>query len=415
MAISLLVGIWIVRYFGPEYFGKFNYVNAWLTLMAAMIPLGTESIIVSELVKDSDNKDTILSTSFVLYFFTGLIFTLLSIAFVIISKPNDLEIFSLIWILSIPYFLRCLTVPRYFYESNLSIKRIVLIENAYLIVFTFIKIYFLIFSYPFIYFIWSFSLEGIFISLTVFISYNFKKLSIKFKYFSWIRTKSIIVSSFSLFLSSLAIILYMKVDQIMIGNMLGNKELGYYSVAVRLSELWYFLPMAVSNSFYPLLIKLYQDDKFKYWYELQRLHTILFLLSFIVALTVQIFADYGILLLYGDKFSASADVLKLHVWSGIFVFLGMAGSNHFVINNIQKYSFFKSLVGLITNIGLNFFLIPLLGIIGAAIATLISQFFASTLFLLFFKVLRPLFFQQVKSLNLFEVYFFLKIKNQSEL
>jgi O-antigen/teichoic acid export membrane protein len=415
MAISLLVGIWIVRYFGPEYFGKFNYVNAWLTLMAAMIPLGTESIIVSELVKDSDNKDTILSTSFVLYFFTGLIFTLLSIAFVIISKPNDLEIFSLIWILSIPYFLRCLTVPRYFYESNLSIKRIVLIENAYLIVFTFIKIYFLIFSYPFIYFIWSFSIEGILISLTVFISYNFKKLSIKFKYFSWIRTKSIISSSFSLFLSSLAIILYMKVDQIMIGNMLGNKELGYYSVAVRLSELWYFVPVAISTSFYPLLIKLYQDDKFKYWYELQRLHTILFLLSFIVALTVQIFADYGILLLYGDKFSASADVLKLHVWSGIFVFLGMAGSNHFVINNIQKYSFFKSLVGLITNIGLNFFLIPLLGIIGAAIATLISQFFASTLFLLFFKVLRPLFFQQVKSLNLFEVYSFLKIKNQSEL
>lgn len=415
MAISLLVGIWIVRYFGPEYFGKFNYVNAWLTLMAAMIPLGTESIIVSELVKDSDNKDTILSTSFVLYFFTGLIFTLLSIAFVIISKPNDLEILSLIWILSIPYFLRCLTVPRYFYESNLSIKRIVLIENAYLIVFTFIKIYFLIFSYPFIYFIWSFSLEGIFISLTVFISYNFKKLSIKFKYFSWIRTKSIIGASFSLFLSSLAIILYMKVDQIMIGNMLGNKELGYYSVAVRLSELWYFVPVAISTSFYPLLIKLYQDDKFKYWYELQRLHTILFLLSFIVALTVQIFADYGILLLYGDKFSASADVLKLHVWSGIFVFLGMAGSNHFVINNIQKYSFFKSLVGLITNIGLNFFLIPLLGIIGAAIATLISQFFASTLFLLFFKVLRPLFFQQVKSLNLFEVYSFLKIKNQSEL
>lgn len=398
MAISLLVGIWIVRYFGPEYFGKFNYVNAWLTLMAAMIPLGTESIIVSELVKDSDNKDTILSTSFVLYFFTGLIFTLLSIAFVIISKPNDLEIFSLIWILSIPYFLRCLTVPRYFYESNLSIKRIVLIENAYLIVFTFIKIYFLIFSYPFIYFIWSFSLEGIFISLTVFISYNFKKLSIKFKYFSWIRTKSIIGASFSLFLSSLAIILYMKVDQIMIGNMLGNKELGYYSVAVRLSELWYFLPMAVSNSFYPHLIALFKTNRERYWFELQRLHVILFVIAFLVAICVQIFADWGIEFLYGEKFIESAAVLKLHVWSGIFVFLGVAGSNHFVIGSIQIYSFYKSLVGLIANIILNLMIIPYYGIIGAALATLISQVIASSLFIYISRQTHILFLLQLRSL-----------------
>lgn len=398
MAISLLVGIWIVRYFGPEYFGKFNYVNAWLTLMAAMIPLGTESIIVSELVKDSDNKDTILSTSFVLYFFTGLIFTLLSIAFVIISKPNDLEIFSLIWILSIPYFLRCLTVPRYFYESNLSIKRIVLIENAYLIVFTFIKIYFLIFSYPFIYFIWSFSLEGIFISLTVFISYNFKKLSIKFKYFSWIRTKSIIGASFSLFLSSLAIILYMKVDQIMIGNMLGNKELGYYSVAVRLSELWYFVPVAISTSFYPLLIGLYEINKERYWFELQRLHVILFVIAFLVAICVQIFADWGIEFLYGEKFIESAAVIKLHVWSGIFVFLGVAGSNHFVIGSIQRYSFYKSLVGLIANIILNLMIIPYYGIIGAALATLISQVIASSLFIFLSRQTHILFLLQLRSL-----------------
>lgn len=398
MSISLIVGIWIVRYFGPEYFGKFNYVTAWLTLMAAMIPLGTESIIVANLVQDSDSKDTILSSTFVLYFFTGLLFTILSIVFVILSKPYDLEIFSLVWILSIPYFLRCLTVPRYFYESNLSIKRIVVIENTYLIIFTFIKIYFLFFSYPFIYFIWCFSLEGILISITVFIFYNFKKLSIKFKYFSWIRTKSIISSSFPLFLSSLAIILYMKVDQIMIGNMLGDKDLGFYSVAVRLSELWYFVPMAISSSFYPHLIGLYETYKERYWFELQRLHVILFAIAFFVAICVQIIADWAISFLYGDKFIESAYVLKLHVWSGIFVFLGVAGGNHFVIGNIQKYSFYKSLVGLISNVILNFLMIPVYGIIGAALATLFSQMIASSLFIFFIKHTRILFIIQLRSL-----------------
>ncbi|NCN11685.1 MAG: oligosaccharide flippase family protein, partial [Leptospira sp.] len=104
MVIALVVGIWIVRYFGPDYFGKFNYVIAWLTLMAAMVPLGTESILVAELVKDSDNKESILASSFILYLVTSLIFTILSIGFVIITKPEDSEIFSIVLILSLPYF-----------------------------------------------------------------------------------------------------------------------------------------------------------------------------------------------------------------------------------------------------------------------------------------------------------------------
>jgi O-antigen/teichoic acid export membrane protein len=399
MAISLFVGIWIVRYFGPEYFGKFNYVTAWLTLMAAMVPLGTESILVVELVKNSENKDSILASSFFLYLVTGIFFTLTSIGLVLYNKQNDIEIFYLVMILSIPYFVRSLTVPRYYFESILLVKRIVIIENFYLIIFTFLKIFFLYKSFPFLFFIWSFAIEGILVSVSIFIYYISKISSISIRNYSWMRMKKLIQTSLPLFLSSLAIVIYMKVDQIMIGNMIGDKELGIYSVAVRLSELWYFVPMAVSSSFYPHLIQLYESDKDRYWKELQRLHTVLFSIALLVAILVQIAAEWGILLLYGNDFILSASVLKIHIWSGLFVFLGVAGSNHFIISSIQKFSLYKSLVGLAANLALNFLMIPIYGIFGAAIATLISQFLASSLFYIFYSETRKLLKLQLKCLN----------------
>jgi O-antigen/teichoic acid export membrane protein len=398
LSISLLIGIWIVRYFGPEYYGKFNFVTAWLTLMAAMVPFGTESILVAELVKDSDNKESLLASSFFLYLVTGIFFTISSIAFVLVSKIGDKEIFSLVLILSIPNFVRCFTVPRFYFESILLVKHVVIIENSFLVFFTLIKIFFLYASYPYIFFIWSFAMEGVLVSFSIYIYYLSKVSSISLKSFSWFRTKSIIRTSFPLFLSSMAIVLYMKVDQIMIGNMIGDRDLGIYSVAVRLSELWYFVPMAVSSSFYPHLIQLYQENRNKYWFELQRLHVFLFGISFAVAICVQIFSDIGIEYLYGEDFKESSNVLKIHVWSGVFVFLGVAGSNHFIISNIQKYSFYKSAIGLLTNIILNFLLIPRMGIYGAAIATLISQFVASSLFLIYNKETYILFQFQFKSL-----------------
>lgn len=398
LTISLLVGVWIVRYFGADYYGKFNYVTAWLTILAAMIPLGTEGILVAEFVKDSQSKESILASSFILYLVTSFLFTVLSIVIVITTKPNDFEISSLVLILSIPYFIRCFTIPRFYFESILLIKGIVIIETILLVLFSLIKVYFLSYSFPFIYIIWSYALESSFVAISIYIYYLLKVSKISLRTFSWKRIKNLVKASYPLFLSSIAIILYMKIDQIMIGTMIGDEELGIYSVAVRLSELWYFVPMAVSSSFFPHLIQLYDTNLKKYLHEMQRLHILLFGMALFVGIIVQIFADIGINFLYGKDFIGSAKILRIHIWSGIFVFLGVAGSNHFIITNLQKFSFYKSLVGLIANILLNLFLIPKMGIVGAALATLISQVFASSLFLVLNKQTSILFQFQLKSL-----------------
>ncbi|WP_026053715.1 polysaccharide biosynthesis C-terminal domain-containing protein, partial [Leptospira santarosai] len=109
-------------------------------------------------------------------------------------------------------------------------------------------------------------------------------------------------------------------------------------------------------------------------------------------------------LFFGEKFSEAGTVLAIHIWAGIFVFLGVASSRYYLTENLPKEELYKSISGCLANIVLNYFFIPLYGIKGAAIATVISQFIASTLFNLLFKRTREVFFIQLESVFFWKMF-----------
>ncbi|TGK83451.1 flippase [Leptospira montravelensis] len=402
MLLALFVGVWIVRYFGPAYYGKFNYVTAWLSIFSILIPLGTESILVSEFVKYESERDSLLASGFLMYLISSIFFSLLALVFIYFARSDDYESLSICLVLLIPNFLRSFTIPKYYFESVLKVKKIVIIENSYLILFSVIKILFLYFKVKPIIFIWMFALEGIFISLTIFIYYNLSHSLFRIAGYSILRIKDLIRKSFPLLLANLSVIAYMKMDQIMVGNLVGDRNLGIYSVAVRISEMWYFIPMAIASSFYPMLIKTFADNSVKYYKILQTLHCYLFLLSLCLAIFIHFFGTTIVHILYGEQFRMSAEILKVHIWTGVFVFLGVAGSNDLIIRELQKHSLYKSLFGLTINLILNWLLIPGYGIFGAAIATLISQVASSTLYYLIPSDTRVLFNIQFNCLKIWK-------------
>jgi PST family polysaccharide transporter len=102
-------------------------------------------------------------------------------------------------------------------------------------------------------------------------------------------------------------------------------------------------------------------------------------------------------LLFGTAYQQAGSVLAVHIWAGIFVFLGVASANWFLIEGLQRYSFYRILSGAVVNVGLNLILIPKFGVIGAAWATVVSQAGANTFFNVFNSKTRPLFFMQCKS------------------
>jgi O-antigen/teichoic acid export membrane protein len=175
-----------------------------------------------------------------------------------------------------------------------------------------------------------------------------------------------------------------------------DESVGYYAVAARLSELWYFIPAIIADTFFPAIINS-KNNKIEYQKRIKNLYSLMFYLALIVAIPTTIFGEWFIEILYGIEYIPAVAPLKIHVWSGIFVFIGYVFNKYLIAENYMKIAFYRTMAGAISNIILNLILIPRMGIIGAAIATLLSQAITNYIFDLFSKNLYSQFILKTKA------------------
>ena len=194
--------------------------------------------------------------------------------------------------------------------------------------------------------------------------------------------------SWPLILSGVMVTIYMKIDQVMLGNMASNEAVGNYAAAVRFSEIWYFFPTAICASVFPAIIRVKQKSKQKYYEKLQQLYDLMAWMSLAIAFTMTFTSDTLIQMLLGTEYTEAGKILAWHIWASPFVFLGVARSQWLIAENLTKLSFATTSLGTIVNILLNLWLIPIYEGTGAAIATVISYaiaaYFASMLYPIMF-------------------------------
>jgi PST family polysaccharide transporter len=186
----------------------------------------------------------------------------------------------------------------------------------------------------------------------------------------------------------------------MIAVLTSNKELGIYSVALRLSEIWYIIPTLIVSSIVPKLISL---NLLSHNLFLERLKIILYyftLTAYIIAIIMTFLSPFLINFIYGEDYIKAGPILSIHIWSAIFVFIGVATSPWYTIQGLLKYSMYQTLIGAVINIILNFFLIPKFGGLGASISTVIAYAFGAFILNACFKKTRVIFNLQLKSLCL---------------
>jgi len=184
--------------------------------------------------------------------------------------------------------------------------------------------------------------------------------------------------------------------------MLNNEAVGQYAAAVRISEAWYFIPIVITNSLFPSIVNAKKQSEDLYYTRLQNLYTFMVWMAIAVAVPMTFLSGWIINVLFGSEYSQAANVLKIHIWAGVFVFLGVAFSKFLISENFTKKAFARTFIGAIMNVSLNYFMIPKFGISGAAIATLLSQFTANYLYDFFDKDLRKHLI--IKNKSFFPVY-----------
>ena len=396
LVLNFIVMIAVVRYLGPDKFGIYSYAISFYGLFVALISLGMEGISIRELVKHPDKRDHILGS----VFYSQLMGAILAISFIALTlfiTSEELSISILILIISASSFFQTLNVVDYYFRSTVKAKYSVYVLSTSVFLVSITKFILILIEAPLITFIIAYSFEFVFNSIGYFIVYHRQKLKLKNWKFEKELAKNLLKDSWPLILSGVVVSIYMKIDQVMIKNMLDVKEVGYYAAAVRLSEAWYFIPIAISNSLFPAIVNAKHISRELYYSRLQKLYDILAWIAIVIAVPVSFLSNEIIGLLYGSKYLLSAPILTIYIWAGIAVFLGVASSQFLVTENLTKISFYRTAIGMIANVILNLLLIPKYGITGSAIATLISYTIA-VFSIILFKDLSRVFLMMIKAI-----------------
>lgn len=396
---GLFVGIWVARYLGPEQFGLFSYVLAFAAIFGGIAKLGLDGIVVRELLNHPEKRDTYLGTAFWLKIM-GVFVVMAIMAAIVPFTSNDATTNLYIFIITTGLIFQSFEVVEFYFQSQVLAKVISICKVTQLALSSLIKIYLVLTEAELLYFVLLIVFDAFSLAISYAIAYNLKNNPAFYKCFSLDAAKELLKDSWPLIFSSIVAMIYMRIDQIIIKEMLDDYEVGIYSAAVRLSEAFYFIPILITASLFPAILNAKKKNEKLYLSRMQKLYDLMVWIAIAIAIPVTLLSDWMVRLLYGPAYSEAGSVLMIHVWAGIFVFLGVASGRWFVAENLQMLYFWRVFNGMVINLILNFALITKYGIQGVAVATLLSYFMAGLLFDLFNIKTRRMFFAKLNSINI---------------
>lgn len=371
LLVSFFIGAWIARYLGPANYGILSYALAFAGLFAFIASLGIDGILVRELVTNPEKRDELLGTAFRLKLMGGAIAFALAILSACLFKVSPL-VRLLIILFSASFILQAINVISSYFQAEVKSKNNVTAILAATIISSFLKVAVILLDKGVIFIILVFTLDFLWQWLGLVQAYNNYGLQVKNWSFNKNLAVRILKNSWPLMLASAAWFIYLRIDQVMIGALLGNREVGLYAAAVKLVEVWYFIPGIICASFFPAIVQAKKVSLHIYKKRLKALYLLMTGLAFLIAIFSTILAPWIIIKLFGPEYSAAIIILQIYVWSGLGLFLGLVITQYFLSENRSRDIFLYNSLSMLANIILNLILIPKLGLTGAAWATLIS-------------------------------------------
>ncbi len=392
IGLLMLTSIIVARHLGPEGYGLLSYSVSLATLFAIATNMGLHGLAIRELVRFPDKHARMLGAIFWLKA-TGAIVALCAFFLLIFFTETigDTPFFILLIVSGIILF-KPFEVIDFWFQAKVMAKYPALSRVIAALFFATSSVLLASFGAGTTSFAFTYLLQAAALAVLLIFFYSRKSpVPLKSWTFRFSDATVLLGQSWMIMLGALFAMIYLKIDQVMIRWMVSVEEVGVYSVAVQLSESWYFIPAMLVASIFPKLIELRQSNALLFEKRLQQLFDLLFVISLILAAVITLFAGPLVKLLYGSGFEKAALFLTIHIWAAIFIFMRAAFSKWILIENVIAFSTLTQGLGALLNVVLNFVLIPHYGGTGAAIATLISYATASYFSLIFFSKTRPVF------------------------
>lgn len=387
MGVGLLVGVWVARYLGPADFGLLNYVMAVTALFVTIGALGLNDIVVRDLVSRPQETGEILGTAAGLQLVGGVVAFVAAMAAIVVMRPGEPQTWAIMALFAISLLGQCGDTVRAWFESRVQSRNVVWVANGVFAGATALRVAGILGGLPLAWFALISGLELLLTSvgLVLLIRRSGRDGPAAMANWRFSRTRAVqmLKSSWPLALSGIAITLNMRIDQVMLGQLLDDSAVGLFSAAVRLSEVWYFIPVAIVASAFPFIAG--QSDQAVADRRWRQLYGGMFWLSVAAGVFATLLGPWLIRLLFGEAYAPAGGILVIHIWSGFNVALGLVWSRWIVLENQPRIQLLVQTLGAAINIGLNLLLIPRMGVIGAAWATLASYWISGIFSFLIYK------------------------------
>ena len=383
--LGLLVLIWMARYLGPTQFGVFNYATAYVALVWSFTDLGLPSIVVRNLVKNPDEAPRILGTAFFLRVGAVVLAWSAAIAGVRWLRPGDELTHILVIIIATGMVFQVCDTLAWWFEALVQSKYVAWARSAAFLLSAALRVTLILSHAPLFSFALASAGELALAGIGIAIIFYFRQTPPFYFRFSWSSAGTLLRDSWPLIFSNLAIVIYMRLDQVMLGNMRGDAEVGIYSVVVLIAEAAYIVPMIVMPSLLPGIVAAKEESEALFYERLDHLYRLMAFLAYAIALPLALVSGWLVPLLFGSAYASGGPVLAVLALAGMFTFMGVARTAFLVTMNWSKTHLAAVSTSCALNIVLNLALIPRYGALGAAIASALAYWFAVHGFCLYYK------------------------------
>ncbi len=384
--LNLVIGMITARYLGPSNYGLINYAASIAAFFLPLMRLGLTSTLVQEFVSRPEDEGKVLGTSLIMNIVSGILSVVGICSFCMVAHAGEKETVLVCVLYSFTLLFQAAEMTQYWFQAKFLSKYPSVISLVAYAVMSAYKIYVLAAEKSIYWFAITHVIESLIIAVLLLILYC--RVATQKLGFSFSLAREMLSKSKYYIISGLAVIILQYTDKFMLKNMISDEVTGFYSAAVTCAGVTGFVYAAIIDSMRPQALKQKQVSTEKFEEHISLLYSVIFYLSLAQCLVTTVFAKPIIFLLYGEAYLPAVPVLQVAGWVVTYAYMGTVLSVWILGEHKDSSIVLLGIFGAGSNIILNLVFIPWLGAVGAAIASLISQFLKNIVYCFLVKSLR---------------------------
>ena len=402
MLTSLIIVALIARHLGPSDYGLINYCASVITIFTTLAGLGLENLIVSEIIRNPDREGGYLGTALVMRLASSFISYPLILALIAALNPGNNTLLLVAAFQALGMVFQSYDVLVYWFRLKLKMKYVSVALICAITVASLLRVILLVNKATVEWFALAISVQ-VFVAGLLITAFFLTKKDVRLKVNSN-DAKALLRISYNCIISSMSIVIYMEADKIILENMTDSAHVGIYSAAVLMATCWQFIPNALIDSSRPVILEKRKISYEEYIDQFKLIMGGVNLMSFVFALLMTCLGWVVIYVIYGIEYLVAFIPLIILSWAS---FIGVSGYTRTIWitgESLYKYEKYYAVSAAILNIVLDIVFIWKFGIVGAAVATLITYVYEVLIVPLFFKETKAftrMYFQSFKMIPRF--------------